>query len=287
VAIAGDECTTPTVHIAEALAAKRGAAPSLLYVMELTPVATMDGGIGTAVLTQMLLDPAQHAKDEQSLRVSCHVDTGVPATWPFTLELGNAASAIVTHAQAMHAQLIIMGLHHHGTIDHVLAEDTARNVIATGTTPVLVARSKLVALPETIVVAMDFSIASVRAARLARQILADRGTLHLVFVETIEADMVNESEQGRRLIESQGVEMAFQQVRTILDPAPGMTIVSVKRYGNPIDELKAVCAEVQPDVLAIGSQRHTFLKQLFVGTVTKAMLSDGRWSMLVTPPAAR
>lgn len=287
VAIAGDECTTPAVQVAEALATQRGATPSLLYVMELTPVITPEGGLGTAVLTQMLLDPVQHTKDERALRASCHVDTGLPATWPFTLDLGNAASSIMLYAQQQRAHLIVMGLHHHGTIDHLLADDTLRNVMATGTTPVLAVRPELHALPERIVVAMDFSVASVRAARLARQLLADHGTMHLVFVESVEDDVANEREQGRRLTEAHGVETAFQQVCTVLEPGPGMTIVSSRRFGNPIDELKAACEEIHPDVVAIGSQRHPFFQRLFLGTVTKAIVGDGRWSVLVTPPGAR
>jgi len=255
--------------------------------MELAPVAAMDGSVSTEVLLQTFLDPVQRAKDEQALRATCHVDTGTPATWPFTIDLGSTAASVVTRARRIHAQLIIMGLHHHGAVDHLLAADTLRNVMAIGATPVLAIRPTLTALPERIVVAVDFSVASIRAAHIARQLLADRGTLHLVYVGPIELGTANEHEQGRHFVEAHGVGVAFQEVITMLAPDPGMTVMPVTRFGDPIDELKAVCADVRPDVVAIGSQRHPFLDRLILGTVTRAIVDDGRWSVLVTPPTSR
>jgi nucleotide-binding universal stress UspA family protein len=283
VTIAGDDCTTSTVQFAEVLATECGATPTLLYVMELMPVATLDGGIGTAVLTQILLDPAERARNEQALRATYHLNTGAPATWPMTIELGNVASSIVMHAQRTHAELIIMGLHRHGTVDRVLGEDTMRMVIGLGGGPVLGLRPSLTSLPKSIVVATDFSRASVRAARLARRLLAPGGTMYLTFVAATEHSE-SESAEGRKIIEINGVDMAFNQLRMLLDPAPDMRIVPVKREGNTIDELRSVCDAIKPDLVSVGSQRHSIAERLFMGSVAKAMANDGRWSVLVTPP---
>jgi nucleotide-binding universal stress UspA family protein len=286
VAVAGDDCTTATVRFAEVLAAERGATPSLLYVMELAPIATLDGGIGTAVLTQILLDPAERVKDEHALRVAHHLDTGVPSTWPMTVEVGNVSTSIIMHAEQVHAELIVMGLHHHGKIDRVLGEDTVRAMMSLGGIPVLGLRPELVSLPKTIVVATDFSRASIRAARLARRLMPEDGTMYLTFVTT-SGDFATESTEGRRVIETNGIDMAFSQLHTLLDPTPGMRIVHVKREGNTIEELTSVCEAIKPELIAVGSQRHAFRERLFMGSVAKAITSDARWSVLVTPPAAR
>ncbi len=286
VAVAADDVTTSTVRLAEELAAERGAAPTLLYVMELAPIATLDGGIGVEMLTQTLLDPAVRVHDEALLRQTCRVDTGVSAAWPFIVDIGDAASSIVVQARKMGAQLIVMGLRHHNAVGRALGTDTLRDVLSLGGMPVLAVRPELTALPQSIVVAIDFSRASVRAARLARRLLADDGTMHLVFVASTAADATAESEEGQHLIETQGIEMTFAQVRNMLDPGPRMKIVSVTRRGDPVAELKAVCEEIQPELVAIGSQRHPFLERLLIGSVTKAIAGDGRWSVLVTPPTA-
>ncbi|HXC26131.1 MAG TPA: universal stress protein, partial [Gemmatimonadaceae bacterium] len=82
-----------------------------------------------------------------------------------------------------------------------------------------------------------------------------------------------------------GIDVAFTQIIAALAPTPGMTITPVRRVGAPVLELTAACEALQPDLFAIGSQRHPFIERVRLGSVAAAMAKDGRWSMLVTPPA--
>lgn len=287
VAVAGDDCSESTIRLTESLVAHRHAVPTLLYVMALSPVATLDGGIGVEVLSERLLDPAMHASDEAELRRVCHADAGAAATWPFLIELGEPASSLIIKARQTGAKLLVMGLHHHGRVSRILGDDTLRAVISLGGLPVLATRPSLTALPQTIVAAMDFSQASLRAARLARQLLADGGTMHLAFIESTAAGSASESEEGQQLIRDNGVAVAFDQVRRALDPDSRVTIHTIRRRGDPVAELKTICESVEPDVIAIGSQRHPWLDRVLIGSVAKAIASDGRWSVLITPPVSR
>jgi len=284
VAVSPDECTHAVVQVAEAIATQRGGAPSLLYVTELAPLTTLDGGIATGVLVQTLLDPQRRKYDEQSLRTTCHTNTGMPATWPFDIEIGDVATSIVIHARRMNAQLVVMGMRHHSLLERAFKTDTLRDVMSLGGMPILAVRPELTTLPRSIVVATDFSRASLRAARLARRLLASDGTMHLVYVAPPRGHLRAERDDGERLVATNGIEMTFVQVRQMLDPEPSMHIVPVRRTGDPIAELTAACETIRPDLVAIGSQRHPFLERLFLGSVAKAIASDGRWSTLVTPP---
>lgn len=287
VAIAADECTTASVRVAEALAAEEGATPVLLYVMELTPLATLDGGIGAEIMVQTLLEPKAQERDKKALRAECGVDTGRPAEWPFEIDVGDPALSIVTLARQIHAKLIVMGVRHHSAAGRVLGRNTMHNVMRLSGIPVLAVRPGLEGRPRSIVVAVDFSQASLRAAQLAREIMASDGTMHLVFVASSLADTISESQEGQRLIEAHGVESAFEEMRTRLRPTPGMTIAAMTRRGVPVDALKAVCEEIGPDLVAIGSQRHPFLDRFLLGSVAESIANDGRWPVLVTPPASR
>ncbi|HXC25938.1 MAG TPA: universal stress protein [Gemmatimonadaceae bacterium] len=223
VALTDDGFAAATVHVAEALARRRSAHPALLYIMELTLSATSDGllGVSTAAMMEALLDMQSLQRDEAALRKTLHLDTGLPATWPFTIELGQVASCLMQRARLSHTALVIMGLHHHGAIGRALGNDTVREVVAFAGVPVLAVRPQLVDLPHSVVVAVDFSHASLRP---------------------------------------------------------------ICAKGNPVAELTRVCEQVQPDLFAIGSQHHPLFERLRFGSVATAMVRDGRWSMLVTPP---
>lgn len=285
VAVAADECTPAAVTVTEALASQRGAVPTLLYVMELFPSGTFEGGLGVSAAADEFLDPASLTCDEVALRAACGAGAGVPATWPFEIELGQSAATIIARAHGIGAKLIVMGMHHHGTVDRVLGADTLRAVMALGGIPVLGVRPTLTTLPRSVLVAMDFSGASLRAARLARELMDASGTMYLVFVDPMAGGPVSEATARERLIREHGIDATFAKVIRALDPPPGMTIIPVRRGGTPIAELIASCELLQPDLVAVGSQRHPWLERLRLGSVAAALARDSRWSLLVTPPA--
>jgi nucleotide-binding universal stress UspA family protein len=288
VAVTDDGLSEPAVLLAQDLAKRRDVRPRLVYVMELSMSTSPEGmvGVSTAALSDALLDSAARQRDEQDLRKAIHLDVGLPLEWPFDIELGAAASCIVERANISHSAMIVMGLHRHSTAGRLLGNDTVREVIAIGGIPVIAARTPLAALPKSVVVAVDFSRASLHAAALVRQLMDEAGTMHLVFIKRPSQDK-SESAEGRRLIETHGVTAAFNQLSTALRPGKSMTITSICRQGNTITELKRLCAELQPDLLAIGSQRHSLWERLRLGSIASAMLQDSRWSMLITPPKSR
>jgi nucleotide-binding universal stress UspA family protein len=233
-----------------------------------------------------LTNPEAHRRDEAELRKACHVDVGAPAGWPFEIEIGMPAARITSRARELGAQLIVMGLNRHSAISRVIGGHTVREVITTTDAPVLAVRPQLTTLPKSVVVAMDFGQASIRAAHLARRILDAHGTMHLVFVDVPVKPHASETEEAKEAIHARGVEAEFRELVEALDPGPGMTIASVECMGDPIAELQAACEQIEPDVVAMGRQRHSIFERLMVGSVTKAMVNDGRWSVLVMPPSA-
>jgi nucleotide-binding universal stress UspA family protein len=113
------------------------------------------------------------------------------------------------------------------------------------------------------------------------------GIMILAYVEPRRGTHDPEYAGGVRTVQAAGVEVSFEQVINELAPTAGMSITHTTLRGDPVEELKTLAEKVNPDLVAIGSQRHGWLERLLLGSVTSAMVRDGRWSMLVVPPARR
>jgi nucleotide-binding universal stress UspA family protein len=61
----------------------------------------------------------------------------------------------------------------------------------------------------------------------------------------------------------------------------------VTREGDPATELLIAAEKINPDLIATASQRHRLLTRLLLGSVSRKLMRDGRWSMLIAPPAPR
>jgi nucleotide-binding universal stress UspA family protein len=198
--------------------------------------------------------------------------------------VGEVARVVVDQARQLGSELIVMGLNRHGLAGRAMGRNTVGGVMAIGGVPVLAVRPELSGLPKRVVVAMDFSRASIRAAHFARRVLDDKGTMTLLFVEPAASGQSRESDEGPELIRKKGVAAMFDQVVSSLGPPSGVTVVTAIRTGEPAAEIARFCDETHADLVAVGSQRHRFLDRLFLGSVSKAIAGYGRWSVLVTPP---
>jgi len=283
-AITDDDLAPAATALVHALHERRGASPSVLYVIEVGPSIPEAAAVAVS-LQEELNNPRSRAKQEAEMRSVLHIDSGAPAAWPFSIDVGIVAGSIIAQAQRADADMVVMGLARHATIGRAMGRDTVREVMALGGVPVLAVRPQLVTLPRRVVVAVDFSQASIRAAHLARRLVDEHGSMHLLFVEPAFLDNKSESTEGMRLIQARGVEAAFAQLVSELKPSAGMTIATIVRRGNAMAEISRFCEELGPDLVAVGSQRHRFLDRLLLGSVARSVAADGRWSTLVTPPA--
>jgi nucleotide-binding universal stress UspA family protein len=282
-AITDDDLAPAATAVARALHERRRGSPSVLYVLEVG-AAMPEAAAVMVTLQEELSNPRTRAKQEADMRAVLHIDSGSPAAWPFDIDVGPVAGSIIAAARKQDADMVVMGLNRHATVGRMMGRDTVREVMTLGGVPVLAVRPQLAGLPARVVVAVDFSRASIRAARLARRLVDEHGSMHLLFVEPAMLDNKSESTEGMRLIQARGVEAAFAQLVSELKADPGMTIATIVRRGSPVAEISRFCEELGPDLVAVGSQRHRFLDRLLLGSVARSVAADGRWSTLVTPP---
>lgn len=283
VAITEDPEREGVVAVATALAQHRGASPTLVHALEISPAIMPDAMVSYGALEAEVRDAPMRAWTKERLRIDLRLDATAAADWPLRVDVGTAVGCIAAQAKQLGARLILMGMRHHTRFGRVLGNDTLHGVIAQDAAPVLAVRRELTTLPKKVAVGVDFSSASRRAAHLARQLMDEHGTLYLVNVSPDSLAGADERGEGARLVHARGLKAAFAELVAELDVPPGMTVATVTCHGDPVQELIDFCAGARVELVAIGRQRHTLAERLRHGSVTSAFIADGRWSLLVTP----
>ncbi len=285
IALTDDDRAPATIEVAQSLTDRKGGRPGVVYVIEVS-ASVPEAAMVSVALEDSLRDPGRRAAQEAEMRALLHLDDDGKAAWPFSIKVGNVASVVVQEARIREAGLIVMGLNRHAALGRAIGRDTVRQVMSHSDVPVLAVSDTLHGLPKRIVVAIDFSRASIRAARLARRIVDDSGEMVLLFIEPLLLAGNTESSEGLQLIRDRGVAAAFDELIADLNSDESIPIsTKVLKDGKPSARIVSFCEDFDPDLIAMGSQRHRFLDRLLLGSTARAVAADGRWSVLVTPPA--
>ena len=279
----GSATASAATRVTAALAHTRSTDVRVLSVLptQLYPPALSDGGIAAPIGN---FDTLHDTERRQGILREQISRAGVrPDQWPLDLEIGPPATIIAREARRRMASMIVMGLRRHGAVDRWLRDETTLRVVRESPVPVLAVTSTLLDLPRRVAVAVDFSRASLRAARTAIGLLAPNASVFVVYVAP-EMDR-SEEHEGAGVIHSQGIVAAFARLRRELMVPTGIQIEAVMLKGNSGAELLSFAERADIDLIAVGSHRHPFLSRLLVGSVTTTLVRDARRSLLVSPPS--
>jgi nucleotide-binding universal stress UspA family protein len=181
--------------------------------------------------------------------------------------------------------LIIVGLRRHGRFDRAVHDETTLNVIRRASCPVLGVTEETRDLPTRVLVAMDFSEASVSAARTAQSIAGEDPVLVLAYVATPRTLGL---EEGETFIRTLGVRAGFASVAKDL-AMDGTTfdhvVLNQASKRTTAESLLEYADAARCDLLAAGSVRRGRLDRWRMGSVSRDLVRDGRRSVLVAPPA--
>ena len=267
-------------RVVAALAARWSTTPHVCTVIPSPPTAIDPMGISIAY-APIIEEEMQQAVTDQ-LASSC-IES---AAWSRETAAGAPASEIVRVADARGSDLIVLGLRPHAFFDRLFRDETALSVMRHAPVPVLAVTPLLTRLPRRIAVAIDFSRASIAAARAALTLLEEGGSLVLVYVEP-PGEPTSPAAEGFTTIYTQGVAAAFTRLRSELARRTNARIETVVLRGNVAAELQSFAYRAEADLLAVGSQRHSIARHAFVGSVTSALARAATTSLLVIPPGRR
>ena len=77
----------------------------------------------------------------------------------------------------------------------------------------------------------------------------------------------------------------FDQVRAQLDTRHEVIVDTVTVRGDPASSLLSFAQQAQCDLIAVGTQRSSFLERLVVGSVATRVLRTSRCGVLAVPSA--
>lgn len=271
---------TPVVTAARLIADRLGAAPAVVAVLEPVPV-YLPGLVREP--TRPIVDAEQRRRLQDGVADAVRSAYDGDPAWPITVETGEPARTLVRVAQERGARLIVMGIGRHAPMDRMFGSETALQTIRLADRPVLAVAPSFAALPRRAVVAMDFSAASVRAAEEALALLADGGTLSLVYVRPHDIDLVRLGDEYLQWQHGARVDELFDRVAAALRAPPTITVRRLVMTGEPAEQVIEVARRDGADLVAAGSSGLGFLDRLIVGSVATRLLRRADVSVLVVP----
>ncbi|HET9011757.1 MAG TPA: universal stress protein, partial [Gemmatimonadaceae bacterium] len=157
--------------------------------------------------------------------------------------------------------------------------------------PVLAVAEDCCETPRTVVVAIDFSAASLHAARQALPLLSDGAVVHLVHawrrhippVPTTRTDPFDDAYEH-------ALPARFDLARAALGRERSLVFLCTATEGDAATVVLDAARTLRADLVVAGAQGHGVVERLLVGSVSTALLRGAACSVLVAPeppPAER
>lgn len=291
VATDGSPCASVAVDLAAALAWPPG---SEFHVVQAVPSGvTLFGGPWPP------LPPADTAEFDAGIRHEAEAVlavargrlTGVGRSIETSVATGRPASVVVTLAEQIDADLIVVGSRGHGTLETMLLGSVSAEVIDRAHVPVLVARKPTV---ERVVYAWDGSACAGRAART----LTDWHVFRACSIDVLsvaDAEPPWFAELGMagpdavfRAYEDAGEPSRQQHEQLARDMADllgraGLRAKPQRRDGDPAEQIVKFASAHDADLVLVGTHGRTGLSRLLMGSVARNVLLHASCSVLIVP----
>ena len=195
---------------------------------------------------------------------------------------GSAPATVADVARDNEVRMVVVGKGTHGLLSHLVYGEQVMEIIRRSQSPVLAVPSSPSVPFERAMVAFDFSLASIRAAVIAHELLVPGGRLTLVHVAKPPRVSDNRSQWWLRSIERRTRKTLGEFARA-LPPRAGVTVEMEKLHGDPVDVLTEYAESHAMQLLACGWHEHALLDRLFSENHTAELLHRAQCAVLVAP----
>jgi|GEM_PF-361133 len=284
----GSPAAQAAARITSELERVRGALPEILQVFDLRSYPVVPFLVEALGAADQLLGETAH--DDQRLEVIAQLAGAAPTAshWPVHIGAGTPAVQIVTLAEKLNAALTLVGLRQHGRLDRITGDETTLHVQRRSSCAVLAVRAGSTGLARRIVAGIDFSRASVAAARAALDVATSDAEVTLVHAHAPTGGHVADDEYA--VVEELGIARALEEVRAFLmnelPTASTVTIDTLAESARPSELLLSTAARLDADLIAIASHRHGAVARLMLGSVADELTHACLTSLLLVPPAS-
>ena len=277
VASDGDRSSLPALEAAYELSKRTNAAVRVIAVFEASPVFAYEFG-AIAALPELMTG----ARDDLLIRVKELVTevAGSRVEWTIDMREGDAASEIVRAATEANARLLVLGVRHRGLIDRLFARETSLRTLRVSRTPLLVVPEGYGTTPLHLLVATDFSPASVLAARTALELFPMVRRVSLVHVSEAAAQVPPQFAPWVPVLR-EDIEPGFERVNSELALRPGVSVESVSLAGKPSNEILHYARSNEVDLIVTGTRGAGVIDRLIMGSTSRGLLRGVPCAVLV------
>lgn len=271
--------------VAEGIARDHGLSVQVISVLE--PSASMHPpGDGLMIAVPPTInDTARAELRRTAVRHRLRKRLRAADAWNVQVKVGPVADSIVEAARAIDASVIVLGLGHTRPIDRLFGDEIASQVVRRATCPILAVPSDATAPLRRTVVGMDFSRASVRAARVAVSLTTPPGYVWMAHVKA-PLEIPTEVYEGTSVIYKQGILAAFKKIEQVLEKVHLLEVSPVVLEGKVAEELLAFAASHRAHLIVTGAHGRTLVERLLIGSVTTKLLRAAHCAVLVIPAYA-
>jgi nucleotide-binding universal stress UspA family protein len=274
----GTSQSDPAIAFTLGLSKKKPVDVKVVTVVDRVPLPFDDADL------QLISDIEANLKRDTLSTVTHQVTLGGSDNWPIDLETGNPAERISAFAAKSDASMIVLGLGGHGVAARLFGSETALRLVRISSTPVLAVGPEFRTEPRRILVAMDFSEASIEAARLALDFADKNATMVLAHcVPWSRNEYVPE-----KWFRSHELAIAAELSRVTrwLDADKKLRISHRILYGRVAPTLLAYAEELGADLIVTGTHGRSLLARVLAGQTVAKLIRGARCSVLVLPAAA-
>ncbi|MBK9704523.1 MAG: universal stress protein [Betaproteobacteria bacterium] len=201
---------------------------------------------------------------------------------------GNPVATIAAEADALDADLVVLGARGESFLRHALLGSTAARLLRKSSSrPVLVVKQAPHEAFRSVVVAVDFSSVSLQAIRLARSWApnADLVLLHAFELPLRgQADIRGRRRAGDPAVRHQRAAKFAASGLHELAAAAGLAAIDYSARivrGDPAQQIIAMEQEVDADLIVVGKHGSHVSSELLLGSVTKQVLAESQCDVLV------
>jgi nucleotide-binding universal stress UspA family protein len=179
-----------------------------------------------------------------------------------------------------------MGIGHHTLLDRLAGGETALHTLRQSQVPVLAVPQGFQRLPRRVLVATDFTYASVTAARKAFALLDFAEHVYIVHVSPA-LELQPDAFAAWMSVFAEGVDPAFERVKAEIALPPSVTVETLTIPGKPSRELLKFAREKGVDLIVTGSRGAGLVDRLLVGSTATGVLRAAECAVLAVPAPSR
>ena len=207
---------------------------------------------------------------------------GAATTWDRRIVHGAPAFALTNLARERRAAMLIVGIGRHRPFDRVFGAETALRTIQRAPCPVLVVHPDFEGPFHDVVVATDFSAASLAAARAALPLISPTATLHVVHAWE-PSSAADTRATAANATYAKALPERFRRFVELLSMPPEVMVKTVTREGRAAECVLDYAAAHHADLVTAGRHGRTLLQRILVGSQTTALIRAADRSLLIAP----